>query len=62
VLKDPTLGADTNRAEFADTNWHLNPQAAARRTDELAREIQQWETWQRTDFRSAADADRPRSE
>jgi hypothetical protein len=45
VLKDPALGADTRREQFADTEWHLTPDAAALRTDALAREIEEWSVW-----------------
>ncbi len=45
VLKDPLLGANTNRDLYADTNWHLAPEGAALRTDELAREIKHWNIW-----------------
>jgi len=45
VLKDPGLGADTNRDDFADTNFHLATPAAEARTDQLARQILNWDLW-----------------
>ncbi len=50
VLKDPNLGADTNREQFADTPVHPTTQGAALRTDELAREIKTWSTWTRDEL------------
>lgn len=50
VLKDPTLGADTNREHFADTSFHPTAQGAALRTDELAREIRPWAIWSRDEL------------
>ena len=45
VLRDPALGADSTASEFADTPLHLTETGAVRRTDELGRELQQWDTW-----------------
>ena len=45
VLKDPALGANTNLEQFADTEWHLTPEAAALRTDALAQQIKEWDLW-----------------
>jgi len=45
VLKDPHLGADTNREHFANTPFHPTAEGAALRTDELAREIKSWTLW-----------------
>src|ERR1019366_9733903 len=39
VLRDPRLGADTAKEDFADTVWHLRPSAAHTRTDELAEQL-----------------------
>lgn len=50
VLKDPNLGADTNREHFADFTFHPTTQGAALRTDELAREIKSWRTWTRDEL------------
>ena len=45
VLKDPNLGADAVTEHFSDTPLHSNIAGAALHTDELAREIKNWETW-----------------
>ena len=45
VLRDPSLGADPVAADFADSPLHPVEATAARRTDELGREIQQWDIW-----------------
>lgn len=45
VLKDPRLGICPQRQSFSNTLFHLNAEAAALRTDELARQIQGWEVW-----------------
>ncbi len=50
VLKDPSLGTDTNAKYFADTPVHPTTQGAALRTDELAREIKTWSTWTRDEL------------
>ncbi len=50
VLKDPQLGANTNREDFADTSFHPTAQGAALRTDELAREIKPWTVWTRDEL------------
>ena len=46
VLKDPRLGAYGEKDHFVDTFYHLNREGAELRTDELARQIQTWDTWQ----------------
>lgn len=45
VLRDPSLGADPVAEDFADSPLHPIEAAAARHTDELARELRQWDTW-----------------
>src|SRR5205823_284730 len=45
VLKDPHLGADAVTEHFSDTPLHSNAAGAALHTDELAREIRNWDTW-----------------
>jgi hypothetical protein len=45
VLKDNSLGADPVAGDFADAALHPNEIGAAKRTDELGREIQQWDIW-----------------
>jgi len=45
ILKDPRLGVQEDAEKFADTNWHLTEKAAAERTDEFARQVQQWSVW-----------------
>ena len=52
VLKDSYLGIDTNRADFADTNYHLVAAAAETRSDELAREIINWNVWTTEELKS----------
>jgi len=46
VLKDTRLGVYGEREHYLDTFYHLDPEAAALRTDELAREIKAWDVWQ----------------
>jgi hypothetical protein len=53
VLRDPALGADPDASDFADTPLHLTETGAVRRTDELGRELQQWDTWTRADLNRA---------
>ncbi len=50
ILKDVTLGADTNRNQFADAAFHPTTEGAALRSDELAREIKSWGTWTRDEL------------
>jgi len=45
ILKDPYLGCDPNRSDFADTDFHLVTPAAEKRTDELAQQILHWNVW-----------------
>ncbi|MDD5350293.1 MAG: hypothetical protein PHQ12_08800, partial [Chthoniobacteraceae bacterium] len=45
VLKDTRMGVCTDSTQFSNTNYHLNAEAAAVRTDELARQIKNWEVW-----------------
>jgi len=57
VLRDPTLGADTVATDFADAALHPDEAGAARRTDELGRELKQWDIWTRTELdRAIADS------
>jgi len=45
VLKDPRMGIYLGRSHFLDSEYHPDPETAALHTDELAGEIQHWETW-----------------
>lgn len=45
VLKDPRLGVCTDPSLFSNTYFHLNAEAAAVRSDELARQIKDWDVW-----------------
>ena len=45
ILKDPRIGAYSERQHYADTFWHLIPEAARMHSDELAREIKAWDIW-----------------
>ena len=45
VLKDARMGVSTDLHQFGDTAYHLDAEAAAVRTDELARQIKNWEIW-----------------
>ena len=56
VLKDPALGTISRRDLYADTNWHLTPEGARLRTDELARELQQWDVWSSNELNQLAHA------
>lgn len=44
-LREPSLGAHSQQADFGDTMLHLLPDAAGRRTDELAAAIKGWTLW-----------------
>ena len=50
VLRDPTLGADPVATDFGDAALHPDEVGAAKRTDELGRELQQWDIWKRADL------------
>jgi hypothetical protein len=50
VLRDPFLGCHSEREDFADTNLHLVPDAAKKRSDELARELINWDVYQTGDL------------
>jgi hypothetical protein len=54
VLRDPTLGARTEPHLFADTNLHLTPEGARLRSDELAREVANWDLWPPDELRRLA--------
>lgn len=54
VLREPSLGAHAVREDFADTNMHPTPEAAAARTDEFADAIKQWRLWTIAEMDSAA--------
>ncbi|PYJ83692.1 MAG: hypothetical protein DME22_15135 [Verrucomicrobia bacterium] len=56
VLKDPTLGAISSRDLYADTNLHLTPEGARLRTDELARELREWDVWAPGELKQLANA------
>jgi len=43
VLNDVALGTHTVKEDFADTPLHLKPEAANRRSDEIARALRQWD-------------------
>lgn len=45
VLKDPRLGVDSERSHYVDTHYHLDTETAAVRSDELARQIKEWDVW-----------------
>jgi hypothetical protein len=45
VLRDPKLGADSDRNHFADTAFHLNETGAGLRCADLARVLKLWEVW-----------------
>ncbi|MFT3868300.1 MAG: hypothetical protein QM715_07365 [Nibricoccus sp.] len=52
VLKDPKLGAYTEREHFADTAYHLNEAGVAARCAELARGLKAWEVWSPAELES----------
>lgn len=54
VLKDPALGVCTNREYYADTGWHLTPEASNLRSDSLGRQIREWSTWSRVELQALA--------
>lgn len=45
VLREPSAGAHPVMADFADTDMHPIPDAARRRSDELAASLQTWSLW-----------------
>jgi hypothetical protein len=45
VLRDPILGANTHVNHFSDTIWHLNEEGSALRTDGLAGQLFDLQTW-----------------
>jgi hypothetical protein len=47
VLKDPFRGCYTVREEFADSNLHLIPTAAMKRSEELGRELLSWDVYEK---------------
>ena len=51
VISDPRLGAYPVREHFADTLWHLTEEGARVRTDELARQIKDWQVWSGSELR-----------
>jgi hypothetical protein len=55
VLRDPTLGIDTDPDDFGDGNNHLRPRGATRRGEQLARLILQWNTWDSKELAAHAD-------
>jgi len=54
VLKDTHLGAHANIEHFADTGWHLNGTGSSLRTDELGRQIKNWNIWTQEELRRRA--------
>jgi hypothetical protein len=56
VLRDPRLGAYEVREHFADTEFHLTPEGAALRTDELADMVANWRVWNPEELTHVADA------
>jgi hypothetical protein len=55
VLHDPQLGAYSESSHFADTPWHLDGDGALKRTDEVVREVQAWDVWDRTTLVAASE-------
>lgn len=45
ILKDEALGFDTDRSHFSDSPLHLIGDAAAVRSDALARGVKDWKIW-----------------
>lgn len=45
VLREPGQGSHTVTTDFADTGLHPTPEAARRRSDELAASLQAWNLW-----------------
>ena len=59
VLRDPRLGAHPVREHFSDSVWHLTEEGAWLRTDELARQVLEWDIWSRAELeRLAVNPDR----
>jgi hypothetical protein len=54
VLRDPRLGAYSVREHFSDSVWHLTEEGAALRTDELARQLKDWDVWSRPELEQLA--------
>lgn len=45
VLREPSAGSHPVMTDFADTEMHPTPDAARRRSDELAASLQAWNLW-----------------
>jgi hypothetical protein len=54
VLRDPIIGADPRVEDFSDTRWHLNEESSVLRTEELGRQVTNWEIWQPDELRRIA--------
>lgn len=54
VLKDPTLGADPRRGNFADTAWHPTPEAVAERMPDVAARLASLPVWSIDELRQTA--------
>jgi len=50
VLKDLALGVHSIRSHFADTAWHLTPEAARLRTENLAASLKSAAAWSRDEL------------
>jgi len=51
VLRDPIIGADPRVEDFSDSYWHLNEESSVLRTEELGRQVTNWEIWQPDELR-----------
>jgi hypothetical protein len=51
VLKDPLIGADSRIEDFSDLVWHLNEEGSVLRTEELGRQLTNWQVWQPQELR-----------
>ncbi|MFM1769921.1 MAG: hypothetical protein RJA22_2450 [Verrucomicrobiota bacterium] len=45
ALREPSAGSHSVAGDFADTNMHPTPEAARRRSDELAASLRDWSLW-----------------
>ena len=51
VLRDPLIGADSRIEDFSDLVWHLDEEGSVLRTEELGRELTNWQLWQPHELR-----------
>jgi hypothetical protein len=56
VLRDSSLGLDSDLRDFSDSNWHLNEGSSVLRSEQLAQQLVQGLTWPLDDLRALSGA------